>query len=279
MILDGKGLAARRLELLKEDIIEGGLTPTLATVIVGDDPASQMYVRMKHRACEEVGIHSVNISLPGDSSTKTVLERIRQLNEDPDIDGILVQLPLPELIDTEAVIAAIDPGKDVDGFHPLNMGRLMTGLPGPRACTPKGIMTLLTEYNIPITGKRAVVVGRSVDVGRPIALLLLHADATVTLCHSKTQNLQEITKTADILVSAAGKAGIITADMVKPGAAVIDVGTNHVDGKLCGDVDFSAVKEIAGAITPVPGGVGPMTIASLMENTTQAARNRCGHFI
>lgn len=279
MILDGKGLAARRLELLKEDIIEGGLTPTLATVIVGDDPASQMYVRMKHRACEEVGIQSVNISLPGDSSTKTVLERIRQLNDDPDIDGILVQLPLPEMINTEEVIAAIDPGKDVDGFHPLNMGRLMTGLPGPRACTPKGIMTLLAEYNIPISGKRAVVVGRSVDVGRPIALLLLHADATVTICHSKTQNLQEVTKTADILVSAAGKAGIITADMVKPGAAVIDVGTNHIDGKLCGDVDFGAVEEIAGAITPVPGGVGPMTIASLMENTTQAARNRCGHFI
>lgn len=279
MILDGKGLAARRLELLKEDIIEGGLTPTLATVIVGDDPASQMYVRMKHRACEEVGIQSVNISLPDDSSTKTVLERIRQLNEDPDIDGILVQLPLPKIIDTEAVIAAIDPGKDVDGFHPLNMGRLMTGLPGPRACTPKGIMTLLSEYNIPIAGKRAVVVGRSVDVGRPIALLLLHADATVTLCHSKTENLQEITKSADILVSAAGRAGIITADMVKPGAAVVDVGTNHVDGKLCGDVDFGAIKDIAGAITPVPGGVGPMTIASLMENTTQAARNRCGHFI
>ncbi len=279
MILDGKGLAARRLELLKEDIIEGGLSPTLATVIVGDDPASHMYVRMKHRACEQVGISSVNISLPEDTTTRTILDRIRQLNEDSDINGILVQLPLPKSIDTEAVLAAILPEKDVDGFHPLNMGRLVTGLPGPRPCTPKGIMTLLQEYNISPAGKRAVVVGRSVDVGRPIALLLLHADATVTMCHSKTENLKEITKQADILVSAAGKAGIITADMVKPGATVIDVGTNQVNGKLCGDVAFDEVAKIAGAITPVPGGVGPMTIASLMENTADIARNRCGPFM
>lgn len=279
MILDGKGLAARRLELLKEDILEEKLSPTLATVIVGDDPASHMYVRMKHRACEQVGINSVNVTLPADTTTKTVLDRIRQLNEDPDIDGILVQLPLPEGIDTESVIASINPEKDVDGFHPLNMGRLMTGLPGPRPCTPKGIMTLLSEYNIPTSGKRAVIVGRSVDVGRPIGLLLLHADATVTICHSKTENLAEITRQADILVSAAGRAGIITADMVKPGASVIDVGTNQVNGKLCGDVSFSEVEKIAGAITPVPGGVGPMTIASLMENTADIARNRCVHFM
>lgn len=279
MILDGKGLAARRLELLKEDILEEKLSPTLATVIVGDDPASHMYVRMKHRACEQVGINSVNVTLPADTTTKTVLDRIRQLNEDPDIDGILVQLPLPEGIDTESVIASINPEKDVDGFHPLNMGRLMTGLPGPRPCTPKGIMTLLSEYNIPTAGKRAVIVGRSVDVGRPIGLLLLHADATVTICHSKTENLAEITRQADILVSAAGRAGIITADMVKPGASVIDVGTNQVNGKLCGDVSFSEVEKIAGAITPVPGGVGPMTIASLMENTADIARNRCVHFM
>ncbi|HOL42044.1 MAG TPA: bifunctional methylenetetrahydrofolate dehydrogenase/methenyltetrahydrofolate cyclohydrolase FolD, partial [Methanospirillum sp.] len=249
---------------------------TLATVIVGDDPASHMYVRMKHRACEQVGISSVNISLPEDTTTRTILDRIRQLNEDPDIDGILVQLPLPKSIDTEAVLAAILPQKDVDGFHPLNMGRLVTALPGPRPCTPKGIMTLLHEYKIPIAGKRAVVVGRSVDVGRPIALLLLHADATVTICHSKTENLSEITTQADILVSAAGKAGIITAEMVKPGATVIDVGTNQVNGKLCGDVAFEEVEKVAGAITPVPGGVGPMTIASLMENTADIARNRCG---
>lgn len=279
MILDGKGLAARRLELLKEDILEERLSPTLATVIVGDDPASHMYVRMKHRACEQVGINSVNVTLPADTTTKMVLDRIRQLNEDPDIDGILVQLPLPEGIDTESVIASINPEKDVDGFHPLNMGRLMTGLPGPRPCTPKGIMTLLSEYNIPTSGKRAVIVGRSVDVGRPIGLLLLHADATVTICHSKTENLAEITRQADILVSAAGRAGIITADMVKPGASVIDVGTNQVNGKLCGDVSFSEVEKIAGAITPVPGGVGPMTIASLMENTADIARNRCVHFM
>lgn len=279
MILDGKGLAARRLELLKEDILEEKLSPTLATVIIGDDPASHMYVRMKHRACEQVGINSVNVTLPADTTTKTVLDRIRQLNEDPDIDGILVQLPLPEGIDTESVIASINPEKDVDGFHPLNMGRLMTGLPGPRPCTPKGIMTLLSEYNIPTSGKRAVIVGRSVDVGRPIGLLLLHADATVTICHSKTENLAEITRQADILVSAAGRAGIITADMVKPGASVIDVGTNQVNGKLCGDVSFSEVEKIAGAITPVPGGVGPMTIASLMENTADIARNRCVHFM
>ena len=279
MILDGKGLAARRLELLKEDIIEEGLSPTLATVIVGDDPASHMYVRMKHRACEQVGISSVNISLPEDTTTRTILERIRQLNEDPDIDGILVQLPLPKTIDTEAVLAAILPEKDVDGFHPLNMGRLVTGLKGPRPCTPKGIMTLLHEYKIPIAGKRAVIVGRSVDVGRPISLLLLHADATVTICHSKTENLPEITKQADILVSAAGKPGIITAGMVKQGATVIDVGTNQVNGKLCGDVAFEEIERVAGAITPVPGGVGPMTIASLMENTTDIARNRCEPFI
>ncbi|NLV26157.1 MAG: bifunctional methylenetetrahydrofolate dehydrogenase/methenyltetrahydrofolate cyclohydrolase, partial [Methanomicrobiales archaeon] len=209
MILDGKGLSAKRLELLKESILKEGLTPRLATVIVGDDPASHMYVRMKHRACEQVGIDSVNITLPADTNTKTVLDRIRQLNEDPDIDGILVQLPLPRGIDTEVIIASILPEKDVDGFHPLNMGRLMTGLPGPRPCTPKGIMTLLSEYKIQTTGKRAVVVGRSVDVGRPIALLLLHADATVTICHSKTENLTDITKQADILVTAAGKAGII----------------------------------------------------------------------
>jgi len=279
MILDGKELAARRIELLKEDIVEEGLSPTLATMIVGDDPASHMYVRMKHRACEQVGIASVNITLPADTTTRTVLERIRQLNDDPDIDGILVQLPLPKSIDTEAVLAAIKPEKDVDGFHPLNMGKLVANLPGPRPCTPKGIMTLLQEYRIPMRGKHAVVVGRSVDVGRPIALLLLHADATVTICHSKTENLHEITNQADILVSAAGKAGIITADMVKEGATVIDVGTNHVNGKLCGDVALDDAATIAGALTPVPGGVGPMTIASLMENTAELAREKCGHFI
>lgn len=279
MILDGKELASKRLELLKEEIIERKLSPTLATVIVGDDPASHMYVRMKHKACDQVGIHSVNIVLPVETSTRMVLDRIRQLNDDPDIDGILVQLPLPVTIDKDAVLAFIHPDKDVDGFHPVNMGRLMTGLSGFQPCTPKGIITLLTENRIDIAGKHAVVVGRSVDVGRPVAMLLLLADATVSICHSKTKNLEEITRSADILVSAAGQAGIIKGNMVKPGATIIDVGTNYVNGKLCGDVEFSEVESVAGAISPVPGGVGPMTIASLMENTVLAAAKRCDHFL
>ncbi|MDD1728760.1 MAG: bifunctional methylenetetrahydrofolate dehydrogenase/methenyltetrahydrofolate cyclohydrolase FolD [Methanospirillum sp.] len=275
MILDGKGLSERRLALLKEEIGEKGITPTLATVLVGDDPASALYVRMKHRACEQVGIQSVNVQLPSETTTQEVLDRLKMLNADPDIDGILVQLPLPAQIDTHQVINAIVPEKDVDGYHPVNMGRLVGGLPGPRSCTPKGVMTILKEYGIQITGAHAVVIGRSVDVGRPMALLLMLADATVTICHSKTKNLPSITRQADILISAAGRADMVTADMVKPGATVIDVGTNHVNGKLRGDVDFEAVKAIAGAITPVPGGVGPMTIASLMENTMEAAIRRC----
>jgi len=276
MILDGKGLAERRLELLKEDIREQGLCPTLATVLVGEDPASALYVRMKHRACEQVGIQSVNVQLPQNATTRDLLDRLKMLNEDPDIDGILVQLPLPPQIDAHRVIGSVLPEKDVDGFHPSNMGRLISGLPGPRPCTPKGIMTILQEYKIQTSGAHAVVIGRSVDVGRPMALLLLLVDATVTVCHSKTVNLSEITKQADILITAAGKAHMVTADMVKPGATVIDVGTNQVNGKLCGDVNFDEVSRIAGAITPVPGGVGPMTIATLMENTVEATRLRCG---
>ncbi len=275
MILDGKGLAGQRLELLKEEIRERGISPVLATVLVGDDPASAMYVRMKHRACEQVGIQSVNVQLPKEASTRDVLDRLKMLNEDPEIDGILVQLPLPPQIDTHLVIESVAIRKDVDGFHPAHMGRLVGGLPGLRPCTPKGIMTILEEYRIPTQGAHAVVIGRSVDVGRPIALLLVLADATVTICHSRTVNLPGITRQADILVSAAGKAGMVTADMVKPGATVIDVGTNQVNGRLCGDVDYEPVSRIAGAITPVPGGVGPMTIASLMENTLQAALSRC----
>ncbi|HWQ62976.1 MAG TPA: bifunctional methylenetetrahydrofolate dehydrogenase/methenyltetrahydrofolate cyclohydrolase FolD [Methanospirillum sp.] len=275
MILDGKGLADRRLELLKEDIRKRGIIPTLATVLVGDDSASAMYVRMKHRACDQIGIKSVNVQLPGVVTTSDVLDRLKELNEDPDIDGILVQLPLPSQIDTHQVINSVSPEKDVDGYHPINMGKLVGGLPGPRSCTPKGIMTILKEYGIQTSGAHAVVIGRSVDVGRPMALLLVLADATVTICHSKTRDLASITKQADIIISAAGKADMVTADMVKPGATVIDVGTNHVNGKLRGDVDFEAVSSIAGAITPVPGGVGPMTIASLMENTLEAALSRC----
>lgn len=273
MILDGKAVSEKRLELLKEEIEESGLYPRLATVIVGSDPASQMYVRMKHRACEQVGIGSIGIDLPADASTERVLEAVVKLNNDPDINGILVQLPLPAGVDTGRVINAIAPNKDVDGFHPCNIGRLFSGEPLFAPCTPQGIMTILEEYRIPIAGKHAVVIGRSIDVGRPMAALLLNADATVTICHSKTGDLKEVARRADILVSAVGKARFVGPDMVKEGAAVIDVGINHdEDGKLCGDVDFEAVKDVAGAITPVPGGVGPMTIATLMENTFKAAR-------
>jgi methylenetetrahydrofolate dehydrogenase (NADP+)/methenyltetrahydrofolate cyclohydrolase len=273
MILDGKAVSEKRLELLKEMIEESGLYPRLATVIVGNDPASQMYVRMKHRACERVGIGSIGIDLPADASTERVLEVVVKLNNDPDINGILVQLPLPPGVDTGRVINAVAPNKDVDGFHPCNIGRLFSGDPLFAPCTPQGIMTILEEYRIPIAGKHAVVIGRSIDVGRPMAALLLNADATVTICHSKTGDLKEEARRADILVSAVGKAKFVGPDMVKEGAAVIDVGINHdEDGKLCGDVDFEAVKDVAGAITPVPGGVGPMTIATLMENTFKAAR-------
>nr|WP_321350940.1 bifunctional methylenetetrahydrofolate dehydrogenase/methenyltetrahydrofolate cyclohydrolase FolD [uncultured Methanoregula sp.] len=273
-ILDGKKISEMRLEILKEEIEDSGLYPRLATVIVGSDPASQMYVRMKHRACEQVGIGSVGIELPADATTQNVLDAVKRLNRDEDISGILVQLPLPKQIDPEQVIDAISPAKDVDGYHPENMGLLFSGKPRFTSCTPTGIMTLLKEYKIPVAGARAVVVGRSIDVGRPMSALLTNADATVTVCHSKTRELNEELKRADILVSAIGKAHFITPEMVKPGAVVIDVGINQLNGKLVGDVDFAAVKEIASAITPVPGGVGPMTIATLMENTFRAAKVR-----
>lgn len=275
MILDGKAVSEKRLELLKEEIEESGLYPRLATIIVGEDPGSKLYVRMKHRACERVGIGSVGIELPEDASTERVLEAVTRLNNDPDINGILVQLPLPSRIDTTHVIDAVAPGKDVDGFHPCNLGRLLAGNPIFAPCTPQGIMTILQEYRIPTAGQRAVVVGRSIDVGRPMAALLLNADATVTICHSKTKNLEDEMRGADILISAVGRAKFVGPDMVKEGATVIDVGINYDEqGKLCGDVDFDAVKERAGAITPVPGGVGPMTIATLMENTFRAAKLR-----
>jgi methylenetetrahydrofolate dehydrogenase (NADP+)/methenyltetrahydrofolate cyclohydrolase len=275
MILDGKAVSEKRLELLKEEIEESGLYPRLATIIVGEDPGSKLYVRMKHRACERVGIGSVGIELPEDASTERVLEAVTRLNNDPDINGILVQLPLPSRIDTTRVIDAVAPGKDVDGFHPCNLGRLLAGNPVFAPCTPQGIMTILEEYKIPTAGQRAVVVGRSIDVGRPMAVLLLNADATVTICHSKTKNLEDEMRNADILISAVGRARFVGPEMVKEGATVIDVGINYDEqGKLCGDVDFDAVKERAGAITPVPGGVGPMTIATLMENTFRAAKLR-----
>ena len=274
MILDGKACSERRLELLREEIDESGLHPHLATVIAGSDTGSQMYVRMKHRACEQVHIGSVGIELPADVTLDRVLGSIRQLNEDADIDGILVQLPLPAHIHADQVIRSVRPDKDVDGFHPCNLGLLLAGSPRFVPCTPKGIMTLLAENRIGVAGKHAVVVGRSIDVGRPMAALLTNADATVTICHSKTRNLPDETRRADILVSSVGKAHVITADMVKKGAVVIDVGINQLNGKLVGDVDFAAVQDIASAITPVPGGVGPVTIATLMENTFLAAKLR-----
>lgn len=273
-VLDGKKIADMRLDILKEKIDDSGLYPRLATVIVGTDPASQMYIRMKHRACEKVGIGSVGLELSSDATTGQVLTAVTQLNNDPDINGILIQLPLPKQVDTERVIAAVSPDKDVDGFHPCNLGLLFSGRPRFAPCTPQGIMTLLNEYRIGIAGARAVVVGRSIDVGRPMSALLLNADATVTICHSRTRNLADELRGAEILVSATGKAHFITREMVKPGAVVIDVGINQLNGKLVGDVDFAAVKEIASAITPVPGGVGPMTIATLMENTCRAVNVR-----
>jgi methylenetetrahydrofolate dehydrogenase (NADP+)/methenyltetrahydrofolate cyclohydrolase len=271
MILDGKKIADMRQKILKEEIGSSGLSPRLATIIVGSDPASQMYIRMKHRACEQVGIGSVGRELSGDATTGQVLEAVTQLNNADDIHGILVQLPLPKHVDSERVIAAVRPDKDVDGFNPFNLGLLFSGRPRFVPCTPKGIMTLLAEYKIELAGTRAVVIGRSIDVGRPMAALLMNADATVTVCHSKTKDLAYEVNRADILVSAVGKAHFITREMVRPGAVVIDVGINQLNGKLVGDVDFAAVKDIASAITPVPGGVGPMTIATLMENTYRAA--------
>ena len=271
MILDGKKIAEMRQKILKEEIKSSGLSPRLATVIVGSDPASQMYIRMKHRACEQVGIGSAGIELPEDATTRQVLEAVTHLNNDDNIHGILVQLPLPKYVDSERVIAAVRPDKDVDGFNPFNLGLLCSGRPRFVPCTPKGIMTLLAEYKIEVAGTRAVVIGRSIDVGRPMAALLTNADATVTVCHSKTKDLAYEVNRADILVSAIGKAHFITREMVKPGAVVIDVGITQLNGKLVGDVDFAAVKDIASAITPVPGGVGPMTIATLMENTYRAA--------
>jgi len=278
MIIDGKKTSEKRLELLKERIDESGLYPRLATVIVDEDPASQMYVRMKHRACERVGIASIAVELPGDATTEAVLEQVAHLNHDPDINGILVQLPLPRQVDAKTVIEAVVPDKDVDGFHPLNLGYLFSGEPRFVPCTPGGIMTLLDEYDIKCEGMHAVVVGRSIDVGRPMAALLLNANATVTICHSKTRDLGAETARADILISAVGRARFVTREMVREGAVVIDVGINQDEqGNLCGDVDFDAVQEIAAAISPVPGGVGPMTIATLMENTFEAARaSACG---
>lgn len=241
-------------------------------VIVGNDPASRVYVNNKKKACAEVGIYSEEYALPEETTEKQLLELVDELNKNDKINGILVQLPLPKHLDEKTVLYAIDPKKDVDAFHPVNVGRIMIGDFDFVPCTPAGVMELIAESGIDVAGKNCVVIGRSNIVGKPQAMLLLHKNGTVTVCHSKTKDLPEITKKADILVAAVGRAKFVTKDMVKPGAVVIDVGMNRDEnGKLCGDVDFENVSEIAGAITPVPGGVGPMTIAMLMKNTVKAA--------
>jgi methylenetetrahydrofolate dehydrogenase (NADP+) / methenyltetrahydrofolate cyclohydrolase len=274
MILDGKQVAVERLETLKGEIRSSGLSPQLATVLVGEDPSSRLYVKLKHEACGKVGMGSVGKTLPADATTGDVVRAVRELNRDTDIDGILVQLPLPSPVETLQVLEAVDPGKDVDGFHPCNLGRLVYGSPLFVPATPLGVLNLLTHYRIPLAGRNAVVVGRSVEVGKPLAALFTAADATVTLCHSKTRDLPALTRRAEILVTAMGRPRTITAPMVRKGAVVVDVGTSYVDGKLCGDVDYPAVSTVASAVTPVPGGVGPMTIVSLLENTLRAARMR-----
>jgi methylenetetrahydrofolate dehydrogenase (NADP+) / methenyltetrahydrofolate cyclohydrolase len=279
-IIDGKAIAqAYRAELaIRVQRLKGeGVTPGLAVVIVGDDAASKVYVRNKAAACEQVGIHSEVHALAAASSQAQIIDFVRRLNEDDAIDGILVQLPLPNRMDSGAVIEAISPHKDVDGFHYRNVGALVVGGAGFRPCTPWGVMKMLEEEGIAVEGSHAVVVGRSTIVGKPMALLLLNAGATVTVCHSKTRDLAAMTRQADILVAAVGKARMIRADMVKPGAAVIDVGINRLpDGKLAGDVDYEAVSQVAAHITPVPGGVGPMTIAMLLGNTVKSAERRAG---
>lgn len=250
-----------------------GVTPGLAVLLIGDDPASQVYVRSKERAAGELGIHSVVVRLPAGTPQDAVLEHLRRFNADPAVHGILIQAPVPPPLDFEALVEAVDPAKDVDGFHPVNLGRLTRGRPALVACTPKGVMTLLKREGIETAGRHAVVVGRSTIVGKPMALLLLEADATVTVCHRWTADLGALTRQADLLVVAVGRPGLITRDMVKEGAAVIDVGINRVGDRLVGDVD-PGVAEAAGWLTPVPGGVGPMTIAMLMENTIEAAEVR-----
>lgn len=273
-ILNGKYVAEKiRHDLsikVKNIKDKTGRVPGLAVVLVGDDPASKTYVSMKEKACKKVGIYSEVYKLKADAQEHELLKLIHQLNSDEKIDGILVQLPLPGHIDEKKIIDAIKPEKDVDGFHPVNIGKLLINEKGFIPCTPYGIIKLLDYYGIEIEGKNAVVVGRSNIVGKPLAVLLLHRNATVTICHSRTKNLPDITKKADILVAAVGKARIITSDMVKEGAVVIDVGINRIEGKLRGDVDYEKVKEKASWITPVPGGVGPMTITMLLNNTIEA---------
>ena len=278
-LIDGKVISAAVKERVKNEVSqlnEKGITVGLAVIIVGEDPASKIYVANKKKACEALGIISEEYALPESTTEEELLGLIDTLNAKKSINGILCQLPLPRHLDEKRIINAISPEKDVDAFHPVNVGRIMIGDYDFVPCTPAGIMEMLAYENIETEGKRCVVIGRSNIVGKPMAMLLLHKNGTVTICHSKTRNLKEICLGADILVAAVGKAKFVTADMVKEGAVVIDVGMNRENGKLCGDVDFEAVKEKASAITPVPGGVGPMTIAMLMQNTLTAAKRQNG---
>ena len=279
-ILDGKALAAEIRSEVKTQVAalaEKGVSTALAVILVGDDSASQVYVRNKIKACADTGIRSLELRMPAETTQQQLLAKIAELNADENVDGILVQLPLPKQINADAVISAIDPAKDVDGFHVANAGALVTGKQGFVPCTPFGVMRLIEKSGVDPRGKTAVIVGRSNIVGKPMAALLTQADGTVTLCHSKTPDLADITRQADILVSAVGKVNCVTVDMVKDGAVVIDVAMNRNEaGKLCGDVDFEAVEPVAGYITPVPGGVGPMTIAMLMQNTLMAAKLQNG---
>jgi len=279
-ILDGKALAAQLRASVRpavERLAARGVRPGLAVVLAGDDPASHTYVRNKIKACADTGVHSDLHALPGDVAEAALLDRVRMLNQDPRVHGILVQMPLPKHIKAANVLEAVSPAKDVDGFHPANLGALVAGLPGVAPCTPAGIMRMLASEGVALEGRYAVVLGRSTIVGKPMALLLLQRDATVTICHSRTVRLAEVTRQADILVAAVGRANFVTAGMVKPGACVIDVGVNRLEnGKLAGDVDFAAVREVAGLLTPVPGGVGPMTVAMLIHNAVNAALRSCG---
>jgi methylenetetrahydrofolate dehydrogenase (NADP+)/methenyltetrahydrofolate cyclohydrolase len=290
-IIDGKQIAADMRAEMKVELdglkAAHGLVPGLAVVLVGENPASQVYVRMKKKACDELGVLSIEHNLSADTSEQDLLDLVDQLNNDDRVHGILVQLPLPDHVDENKVLIAIRPDKDVDGFHPVNVGKMLIGEPGFLPCTPHGVQVLLNRSGVDPSGKHVVVVGRSNIVGKPVAAILMQkkdgANATVTVCHSRTKNLAEVTRQGDILVAAIGRPNMVTADMVKPGAAVIDVGVNRVEDsskksgyRLVGDVDFDAVKEVAGSITPVPGGVGPMTITMLMANTIESAKQFAG---
>jgi len=280
VVVDGKSLAQDiRSEIAAEVaglVAAGHRPPCLAVVLVGDDPASASYIKGKRRASGRAGMESIERNLPGDASQDDVLAVVHELNADDGVDGILVQLPLPDGLDPDAVALAIDPAKDVDGLHPMNSGLLMANRPGLYACTPLGILEVLDRHGVKLEGKRAVVIGRSAIVGKPVALLLLHRNATVTVCHSRTEDLPAVCREADVLVAAVGRARMVGADWVKPGAAVIDVGVNVIDGKLVGDVDLDAVAGVASLVTPPRGGIGPMTITMLLRNTVAAFRARKG---